>query len=331
MDILLSIIIPVFNVEKYISKCLDSIINQEEIFQYEIILINDGSTDSSLSVCESYEERYPNIRVINQSNHGTGFSRNIGIEEAVGDYIYFCDPDDYLSSGFFESFSKYVDREYDLYIWSYWNEYTDKKNSVSNQLMCVEDFDYRSKEDFRSSFVDLYRSKTMYTLWNKVYKRSIIRENHIFFGFSSMGQDTRFNLKYYETVETCKGISDPFYHYIIFRSDSATNKYRKDRVLLKLEELNLLNDTLLKFEINPKFLSDFLKDQIFIDSCNYIINTDLSLRKKYEEIKGYYALNDFKGVFSRKHKEVNPITQYLLKNRHIYLYIFIVKMKSILT
>ena len=95
----LSIIIPVYNVEKYLPKCLDSLLD-DAVRDYEIIVVNDGSTDGSLAVAEGYRERYPDrITLISTDNQGQGNARNIGIETACGEFLYFIDSDDYLTDG----------------------------------------------------------------------------------------------------------------------------------------------------------------------------------------------------------------------------------------
>lgn len=94
-DIKVSIIIPVYNVEKYLDKCINSAVNQS-LECIEIIIINDGSTDNSINIIKDYKDRYNNIHLINQSNKGVSASRNIGIKNAKGEYIYFLDSDDYI-------------------------------------------------------------------------------------------------------------------------------------------------------------------------------------------------------------------------------------------
>ena len=92
-----SIIIPVYNVEQYLSKCLDSVLRQGwEENEYEVLLVNDGSKDRSLSICEQYAEKHNNFRIINQENAGVSAARNNGIEHAQGEFVGFLDSDDYL-------------------------------------------------------------------------------------------------------------------------------------------------------------------------------------------------------------------------------------------
>ncbi|MDD7887613.1 glycosyltransferase [Flavivirga sp. 57AJ16] len=95
----LSIVIPVYNVEDYISRCIDSLLNQNlNTDDYEIIIVDDGSTDSSIAIAKKYQSKYRNIIIFNQENQGVGAARNKGIDLAKGDYIYFIDPDDYLAN-----------------------------------------------------------------------------------------------------------------------------------------------------------------------------------------------------------------------------------------
>lgn len=96
-NVLLSVIIPVYNVEKYLARCLDSILDQElALSQYEIILVNDGSEDNSLAIAQEYQSQYANISIINQENQGSSVARNAGRKTAKGHYLYFMDSDDYV-------------------------------------------------------------------------------------------------------------------------------------------------------------------------------------------------------------------------------------------
>ena len=102
MDVKVSVIVPVYNVEKYLDRCLDSIINQT-LNEIEIILVDDGSTDSSGEKCDEYKKKDLRIKVIHKKNKGLGYARNSGLEVATGKYIAFVDSDDYIDRRMFES------------------------------------------------------------------------------------------------------------------------------------------------------------------------------------------------------------------------------------
>ena len=106
MSQLVSIIIPVYNAEHTLCKCLDSILEQD-FNNYEIILVNDGSKDSSLDICNEYGSKHHNISVINQNNAGVSSARNAGLDVAKGDWITFIDSDDYIENGFFNCLDTY--------------------------------------------------------------------------------------------------------------------------------------------------------------------------------------------------------------------------------
>ena len=113
-----SVIIPVYNVEKYIDRCLKSIISQN-YDDLEIIVIDNGSTDSSGSICDTYASEYSNISVYHIENHGVGSARNFGLSKARGEFIYFVDSDDYLVSNLFADFAETIVSDLDLAVVNY--------------------------------------------------------------------------------------------------------------------------------------------------------------------------------------------------------------------
>lgn len=110
--IVLSIIIPVYNVEMYLRQCLETILRHNSEIQY--ILVNDGSTDDSLVIAEEFRKKYKNLSIINQENKGLSAARNSGIKNAVGDWLYFVDSDDYVDNKFIENIFNFV-KENDMY------------------------------------------------------------------------------------------------------------------------------------------------------------------------------------------------------------------------
>ena len=111
----ISIIVPVYNAEKYLVKCLDSLVNQTKK-NIEIILVNDGSKDKSIDILNEYKEKYPDmITIISQENQGQSAARNSGIENATGKYIDFVDSEDYVSENMFEKlYEKAIEKDFDV-------------------------------------------------------------------------------------------------------------------------------------------------------------------------------------------------------------------------
>ena len=104
---LISIIIPVYNVEKYLRQCLDSVVNQT-CNNFEVICVNDGSTDKSFEILQEYEKKHSNFRIYTQENKGLGTTRNVGVGYATGDYLYFLDSDDYMELTLIEEVTKII-------------------------------------------------------------------------------------------------------------------------------------------------------------------------------------------------------------------------------
>ena len=113
MKPLISVIVPVYNVEQYLKKCLDSVISQTYT-NLEIILVDDGSTDNSLSICREFEKLDARVRVFSQNNRGPGSARNTGLNHAKGIYIAFVDSDDYLDKNIYKNLEKYIDEKIEL-------------------------------------------------------------------------------------------------------------------------------------------------------------------------------------------------------------------------
>ena len=132
-NILLSIIIPCYNVEKFIKNTLNSIL-EENLEDYEIILINDGSVDNTLSIIQEYSRIYKFIKIITQKNQGVSEARNIGIKYSEGKYIYFLDGDDYLVKGELKKNLEILKETYEIIIFKNYIRYKNKLFSIKNNL-----------------------------------------------------------------------------------------------------------------------------------------------------------------------------------------------------
>ncbi|MCU5288783.1 glycosyltransferase family A protein, partial [Bacillus paranthracis] len=193
-DKMVSIIVPVYNAEKYVHKCIDSLL-QQTYKNIEIILINDGSTDNSGKICDEYANESSKIRVIHQKNSGPSATRNVGIDVANGAYIQFVDSDDYVEPNMTEEMLKAMNNKFQLVICGY------KSLSLFNKDINIKEhkchisggYDYSS---FMMEFGYLFRDVYINPLWNKLYNTALIKENHLRFKDNVyMGEDLLFNLE----------------------------------------------------------------------------------------------------------------------------------------
>ena len=222
----ISIIIPVYNSEKYLSKCLNSVILQTWN-NIEIVLVDDGSQDGSSEICDEYAKQDKRIIVIHKENGGVSSARNRGIEVCTGDYILFVDSDDFLSEDYIESFFKYGDINNTIVI----EGCTVHENNKTRYYRIIEK--QYGKADFSNAISDneLFKHGSPY---GKLYISSIIKENNIRFIESIHNyEDLLFFLEYLEYIDIIKLSSDVGYHYNVFNGvlHSRINDFESESLL----------------------------------------------------------------------------------------------------
>ena len=210
----LSIVVPVYNVEAYLAKCLDSLIGDNHS-DYEIIIVNDGSTDGSGAIAESYRLRYPHlISVISTENHGLGAARNVGLEKASGEYVLFVDSDDYLAPGSVEEIKAHLDDGFDLCIFDSVSVAPDGRE-LQYVRGCKRSGPLRLSE-YPGLLLEIPNA------WNKIYRRSFFLDHEIRFPARVWFEDLRTVLKLYYYAERIDYIPRAWYRYLI-RPGSITN------------------------------------------------------------------------------------------------------------
>ena len=241
MGIKVSVIVPVYNVEIYLRKCLDSIIGQT-LKDIEIIVVNDGSTDSSLSICEEYAEKDKRIILISKENRGLPHTRNAGLKIAKGEYISFIDSDDYIEENMLETL-------YNL----------GQKSSADiifcdNDIINIKQFKCKTypyptgKTVYSSEFkkdIDYFLNGYIMTVWRKIYRRDFLSENNIWFDDTMLYQeDIPFTTLCMQKAKSICGTNEVLYHYVI-RDGSLVNNF-----FLKLLDifLNLNKEILENYE-----------------------------------------------------------------------------------
>lgn len=215
-----TVIIPVYNSEKYIGRCLDSVLNQT-YKDFEILIVNDGSKDNSQKIIDSYKEKYFDIIVsIEQKNKGVAITRNESIKKANGKYIMFIDNDDYLDSDYIETFVKNIETDdYDIVLGGY-RRPTETGKIIKKLQLQNEEW-----------------SKFMITApWAKIYKKQYLIENNITFLNTNIGEDVYFNLKAMLISNKIKIIDYIGYNWF-YNTKSVSNTIQKNITQLQVYEL----------------------------------------------------------------------------------------------
>lgn len=324
-----SVIIPVYNVEKYINRCLKSILSQR-YNDLEIILIDNGSTDRSGSICDIYANEDANISVYHIENHGVGSARNFGLSKARGEFIYFVDSDDYLVGNLFAEFEDKLTPDLDLLVFSYYNSFEQEmteKNRTKKILPYNGSYD---KYDFSKIFKDLFLSDMLYTVWNKLYRREFLIENNISFEKYELGEDVRFNLNTYRNVNKVYLSQDSYYVYVIGRKGSAMSSYNPKRLQYQLQELELVDSLLKDWNIDSSNLDNTVKARILMSNIHNISKQKLPVIKKVKLVKEICKSKDMADFIRNDSSILNPLVKMLLRCRMYIVLIYLKRMQMML-
>ena len=324
-----SVIIPVYNVEKYINRCLKSILSQR-YNDLEIILIDNGSTDRSGSICDIYANEDANISVYHIENHGVGSARNFGLSKARGEFIYFVDSDDYLVGNLFAEFEDKLTPDLDLLVFSYYNSFEQEMTEKNRKKKILPYNGSYDKYDFSKIFKDLFLSDMLYTVWNKLYRREFLIENNISFEKYELGEDVRFNLNAYRNVNKVYLSQDSYYVYVIGRKGSAMSSYNPKRLQYQLQELELVDSLLKDWNIDSSNLDNTVKARILMSNIHNISKQKLPVIKKVKLVKEICKSKDMADFIRNDSSLLNPLIKMLLKCRIYIILIYLKKMQMIL-
>ncbi len=221
-----SIIVPIYNVEKYLCRCIESLLVQT-YRDIEIILVDDGSPDGCPELCDEYAEKDTRIRVIHKKNGGLADARNCGIEVALGEYIYFVDSDDHIEPDAVENMVAAMQTEnVDLVMSSYYIDYANEGYSVECNI--PKRMVFKGREKLPSAIAEMEKI-SFNVVWNKLYRAELIKKNSLRFQKDGMpGEDLLFNCGYMMLEPDAVLIPEKTYHYMRQDEDSLAGKYRRD-------------------------------------------------------------------------------------------------------
>ena len=281
----LSVVVPVYNVENYLKKCINSILSQT-FKDFELILVDDGSTDNSGHICDEYDHQYEKVKVIHKENGGLSSARNAGIEIATGEYISFIDSDDYIDSNMFLNMIEALQntnkdiaacgRVVDLWGEREKIEFSLKKEKVYSREQAIEE-------------VLLLRDIDV-AAWDKIYRKFLF--DSIRYPEGKISEDAAIIFQMLDISNGVVHVGTPFYHYIYRKNSISKSEYNRRQYD---SYINCVNTEQFISQLYPQFLK---QNKIYnTQVCGALLQSlsaDLEVKKKYE--------SDYK-EFKRKFNE----------------------------
>ncbi len=314
----LSIIIPIYNGEKYVENCVNSIINSN-IADYEILLINDGSIDNTADIINKLHNN-KTVKAFNISHRGLSETRNFGLNNCLGSYVSFIDVDDEVNTDFY----KVNNYDNDLLIFGYQLNFIDEKYEID--FSGIEEV----YEDPKNALAVLFALDLFNFAWNKVYKKEMIKDLY-FSDEYYQGEDLAFNVEVFKRINNLRIIKDILYVYKKRNVETMASKYVRDYDIVLNNKHKLLKEI---FKDDDQTLNDYMLKEYEVFVINMFKSKDLTFKQRSKLIKDN-ILNNLptikkakpQGLYSKMFKMV------CLSNRAGFInikYMFLVKLKNIL-
>jgi len=286
----ISIVVPVYNAEKTIGRCIESLLNQT-YKEIEIILINDGSNDNSGEICDFYAKKDNRIHVIHKKNEGVSKARNTGIKSVKSDYIMFVDSDDYIKTNMCEILYHSIDNtNYEVVICGFIRNFVFNNIITKSVLILPEVSSINTIEQFKMNWSNLYSKSLFNAPWGKLYKMDYIEKKNICFDENlDCGEDLLFNLDVFSQIHKVSIVNEPLYIYECTEKESLTTKFNAEK---EYNDKHLYNITLSYLKkMNILRLCEHSVARIYMRSCfitfeqTLFVENELTVKGKKEKIK----------------------------------------------
>jgi glycosyltransferase EpsJ len=247
-DISISIIMPVYNVEKYVGKAIESILAQS-FTDYEFLIVDDGTPDGSGKICDEYAAKDERIKVIHKENGGAPSARNAAIDIARGKYLYFLDSDDWAEPDMLKDMYELAQKnDSQLVVCGFYIDTYYEGGNLSEKI-AVDDKVYTNAQEFRQEAYRYFDRNLLYTPWNKLYRKDLIDKYNLRFP-QTLWDDFPFNLRFMFKVERVTVTTNAYYHFIRARADSETAAYRADMYEKREEEQDWMEELYEEWDIH---------------------------------------------------------------------------------
>ncbi|MCM3574708.1 glycosyltransferase [Mesobacillus subterraneus] len=327
----ISVIIPIFNVDKFLSQCLDSVLAQT-FESLEIILVNDGSTDGCARICDEYRDKDPRIKVIHKKNGGVSSARNKGIDIATGDYLAFVDPDDVIDNNMYLKLLYAAERSgADIAVCPI-KTFNHINNTTSISKVWPKVNTLLDKEIIRKEIIPSILSNKNYSLIssvNKLYKKSIF-ENARFDEKRNHSEDAKLNFSLLPHINGLIFIEEQLYHYHIHKRGSLTKIFREDLYEIINENKSLLVNLSQKYANGQGVF--LVKNHFMNITFSYmqdVVLQKIEDRKKQKILSGIFNSREFKEevLIYKTPSLFYSILKIISIKKYVRVFLLIVKVK----
>lgn len=298
-----SIIVPVYNCEEYLDEAIESLLKQT-LKEIEVIIVNDGSTDNSLSIANKYKNLDERVKIISQVNQGVSVARNMGIEATQGEYIGFIDGDDWIEFDMYKTlYDVAIKNNLDLVISDFEQELEGKK--IINKLDITANSIVNKECIINSILPQFLQHEKLNTVCNKLFKRELIQRFNIRFPKGvALGEDGFFNINYFSNVKSLMYIDYCGYHYREVEGSATRNIFEKDYFNRALEVYNEEIPLIYYRYFNYEYLKElkaikFISSVISYTHIYFKPQTSIAFKERYKYIKKMISNESVNTVIKR--------------------------------
>ena len=304
MDIKVSVVMPVYNADRYLAKSIESMLSQT-LKEIELILVNDGSKDKSLKICEEYKIKDNRVTVINKKNEGACIARNIGIEKARGKYIQLVDADDYIESNMLEEQYNLAEQtNAEVVMCGMKFDVHQKSGQVVTSESYYKDMLLKSQDDIKPIFMDLFDNLLFNYTHNKLYSSGFLKSNNLqFIEWLPIDQDTNFNIDVFRKLNKLTISTKSYYHYVKTFDETIVTRYHANKFKVRTFRYDRLKQLLMDWDIyneeNKKKLASMYIHHVI--ECIEMFNHDkcsLSFKEKKQQIRNILDTNQVRECIS---------------------------------
>lgn len=313
MDITVSIIVPIYNRESVLKRCINSIIAQD-YHELEIILVNDGSTDRSRDICLDYSKNDDRVIFIDQANAGVSMARNAGINKASGRYLMFVDSDDYLETNAVSRMVSVAEKYDSDWIIGCVEKHIDDRTDA----FVLREVNSSEKKEIQNTIQELEKVYSFYQPVAKLYRTSIIKNNGLGFRMDlSRGEDFEFNCRYGELIQSISTLNYVVYHYILGGAGSLSQSFYKDAYLqdqIMFKSLRRLHSS--NIEIANQIQMELMWSSLSAISSK---RCDLSFCEKVSYVRNYQSIPSFREVVNSDNNHFHWLKKRIMRLKNPFI------------